>query len=128
MCGCVANWEDGLAYIAALVEDLLFRSRIAETARLTNAVVRIVGTAEALGKEVSREEPSLVIVDLNAGPGALGAIRELRAAHPALRIIGYVSHVQTELAAEGRAAGCDEVMPRSKFTQELASLLLGRTS
>ena len=112
-----------MAYIAVLVEDLLFRSRIAETARLTNASVRMVGTAEALREEISREEPSMMIVDLNAGSATPAVIREIRAAHPALRIMGYVSHVQMALAAEGRAAGCDEVMPRSKFIQELASLL-----
>jgi DNA-binding NarL/FixJ family response regulator len=112
-----------VAYIAALVDDMLFRARIVETARLANAVVRVVGTADALREEISREAPSMVIVDLNAGVTVTSTIREIRAAHPALRVIGYVSHVQTALASEGRAAGCDEVMPRSKFTQELASLL-----
>lgn len=116
-----------MAYIAVLVDDLLFKSRIAETARLTNASVRIVGTAETLQEEISREEPSMVIVDLNAGSATPAAIREIRVAHPALRIIGYVSHVQTALAAEGRAAGCNEVMPRLKFTQDLATLLCGDT-
>jgi hypothetical protein len=34
-----------------------------------------------------------------------------------------LSHVQVDLAAEARAAGCTEVMPRSKFTQHLATIL-----
>jgi hypothetical protein len=31
--------------------------------------------------------------------------------------------VQVDLAARARAAGCAEVMPRSKFTQNLATIL-----
>jgi len=31
--------------------------------------------------------------------------------------------VQTDLAAQARAAGCDDVLPRSSFTQNLASIL-----
>jgi hypothetical protein len=34
-----------------------------------------------------------------------------------------LSHVQTDLAARAREAGCDEVMPRSAFTQNLARIL-----
>jgi len=38
-------------------------------------------------------------------------------------VIGYLSHVQTELAEQAKAAGCREVMPRSKFTMNLAAIL-----
>jgi hypothetical protein len=37
--------------------------------------------------------------------------------------VGFLSHVQTELAELARAAGCQDVMPRSKFTAELAQIL-----
>jgi hypothetical protein len=40
-----------------------------------------------------------------------------------VRVVGFLSHVQTDLAAQARAAGCDEVMPRSAFTQNLAAIL-----
>jgi len=40
-----------------------------------------------------------------------------------VRVVAFLSHVQTELAAQARAAGCNEVMPRSSFTQSLAALL-----
>jgi hypothetical protein len=38
-------------------------------------------------------------------------------------MVGFLSHVQTDLAAQARAAGCSEVMPRSSFTQNLAAIL-----
>jgi hypothetical protein len=41
------------------------------------------------------------------------------------RVIAFLSHVQTDLAERARAAGCQDVMPRSKFTQNLATILRG---
>ena len=38
-------------------------------------------------------------------------------------MLAFLSHVQTDLAAQARAAGCTEVMPRSTFTQNLATIL-----
>ena len=37
--------------------------------------------------------------------------------------MAFGSHVDTEALAAARAAGCDPVMPRSKFTAELAKLI-----
>ena len=72
--------------------------------------------------------PKLVLVDLNARQGALEAVERLAAAGNAQKdgaqhIIAFLSHVQTELAEKARAAGCRQVLPRSKFTAELAEIL-----
>ena len=40
-----------------------------------------------------------------------------------VRVVGFLSHVQVDLAAQAQKAGCNEVMPRSAFTQNLASIL-----
>jgi len=68
-------------------------------------------------------EPRLVIVDLNARNQPIGAIEKLRQARKDVRVVGFLSHVQKELAAQAQAAGCDEVLPRSSFTQNLAAIL-----
>jgi DNA-binding NarL/FixJ family response regulator len=47
----------------------------------------------------------------------------LRAAAPDIRIVAFLSHVQRELAEQAKNAGCDEVMPRSSFTQNLVGIL-----
>jgi CheY-like chemotaxis protein len=65
----------------------------------------------------------LVLVDLNARQGALEAVERLRAAGNAQPIVGFLSHVQPELAEKALAAGCQEVLPRSKFTADLAEIL-----
>ena len=68
-------------------------------------------------------EPKLVIVDLNARNEPIAAIEKLRQARKDIRVVGFLSHVQRGLAAQAQAAGCDEVMPRSSFTQNLAAIL-----
>jgi DNA-binding NarL/FixJ family response regulator len=67
--------------------------------------------------------PKLVIVDLNARSQPLLTIEKLRQVRKDIRVVGFLSHVQTELAAQAKAAGCDEVLPRSSFTQNLAAIL-----
>jgi DNA-binding NtrC family response regulator len=109
--------------VLVLADDIFFVSKIRETAQRTGVPLRIASSAEAFREGAARSTPSLAIVDLNLRAGPLEAIRELRAAHPGMPIIGYLSHVQVELAAEARSAGCSDVMPRSKFTQALATLL-----
>ena len=68
-------------------------------------------------------EPRLVIVDLNARSQPIAAIEKLRQTRKDVRVVDFLSHVQRELAAQAQAAGCDEVLPRSSFTQNLAAIL-----
>jgi DNA-binding NarL/FixJ family response regulator len=64
-----------------------------------------------------------LIVDLNARSQPIAAIQKLRAEKNGVRVVAFLSHVQKDLAAQAQAAGCDEVMPRSIFTQNLALIL-----
>jgi len=88
------------------------------------------GARAALVKELERtpagvrgDLPRLVVVDLNARQGALEAIEQLQRSGNPIPIIGFLSHVQTELAQRARAAGCKQVMPRSSFTMNLSDIL-----
>ena len=58
------------------------------------------------------------MVDLNARQGPLEAIEKLQAGGNPVPVIGFLSHVQTDLAERAQAAGCKQVMPRSSFTAE----------
>ncbi len=111
-----------MARVIALVDDLFFQAKLAETARQVGVELKMVTTGEALAGE-ARNAAGLIVVDLNAKADAIGAIEKLRATGNAAPLIGFLSHVQTELAERARAAGCREVMPRSKFTQNLAAIL-----
>ncbi|HEV3253933.1 MAG TPA: response regulator [Candidatus Acidoferrales bacterium] len=112
-----------VAEVVALVDDLFFQAKMMETAKHVGVELKAFTTGEALVEEVRARPPKLVILDLNARQGALETIERLREAGAAAPVVAFLSHVQVELAEQARAAGCGDVMPRSKFTQNLATIL-----
>lgn len=112
-----------MAQVVALVDDLFFQMKLIETAKQLGVELRTCATADALADEIGARVPKLVVVDLNARSNPLEAIERVRASRPQIPLIGFLSHVQVDLAERARAAGCPEVMPRSKFTQNLATIL-----
>lgn len=108
--------------VVVMVDDVFFLAKIAETARHTGVELEATGSVDAL-LEKALAKPALILLDLNAKAGALEALRRLRDAGNQTPVVAFLSHAQTELAEEARAAGCSEIMPRSKFTQELAAIL-----
>jgi DNA-binding NarL/FixJ family response regulator len=104
------------------MDDLFFQMKLAETAKHLGVEVKVAATPEAL-QPLLEPPPKLLIVDLNSRSQPIAAIQHLRADKNGVRVVAFLSHVQTELAAQARAAGCDEVMPRSVFTQNLAAIL-----
>jgi CheY-like chemotaxis protein len=129
--GCVL-WRIGtlMADAIVLIDDIFFQAKLFETAKQTGTTVETVATGDQLVKAAALSPAALIIVDLNARQGALEAIETLGAngsGNPR-RVIAFLSHVQTDLAERARAAGCNEVMPRSKFTQNLAAILRGAKS
>lgn len=111
------------ADIAALIDDVFFLAKVLETAKQVGVEVHACTTAEGLDAEIAKSAPRLVVVDLNAASNPLQTFERLRTRGAAIPSIGFLSHVQVELAEQARAAGCGEVMPRSKFTQNLATIL-----
>jgi hypothetical protein len=114
--------------IFAFVDDLFFLAKIQETARKLNVKVEFVKTEKDLQEKMGQngdEKPSLIIFDLNnVGAKPLTTIPKLKSKlKKATNIIGFVSHVQGELKMKAQEAGCDMVLPRSAFSQNLAQLL-----
>jgi len=105
-----------------MMDDLFFQMKVAETAKHLGLELKVASNGDAL-LGLLDPVPKLVIVDLNARSQPIAAIERLRAAQKDLRVIGFLSHVQRDLAAQAQAAGCNEVMPRSAFTQNLAAIL-----
>ena len=124
-----------MADAIALIDDLFFLAKVHETAKHTGVTLETAATGEQLLKAAAASPAALILVDLNARQGALDAVEHLCAANGAAdgqakprRVIAFLSHVQTDLAERARAAGCQDVMPRSKFTQNLAEILRGAKS
>ncbi|MGH9403454.1 MAG: response regulator [Terriglobia bacterium] len=111
--------------VLVIVEDLIFLSKIQQTAKLVNAEIEVVLPANLM-QRLTQGPAAVVICDLNYRAGlALEAIRELKHS-PELRlilVIGFLSHVQADLATAAREAGCDTVMARSAFVKQLPQLL-----
>ena len=123
-----ASAEPGPARIFAFVDDLFFLAKIQETARKMNVKVEFVKTDKDVYERIGQngdEKPSLIIFDLNSNSAKpLTTIPKLKSKlKRATNIIGFVSHVQGELKMKAQEAGCDMVLPRSAFSQNLAQLL-----
>ena len=75
---------------------------------------------------IREKQPSLVIFDLNSAKLRPLEVISQMTADPGLRDIrtlGYVSHVQTDVINAARAAGIDEVLARSAFSERLGQIL-----
>lgn len=112
--------------ILAAVDDFLFRSKIRATAKHVNADVRFAQTADEILAQARELKPSLLIIDLNsakADPVATIAALKADPALAGIRAIGFASHVHVDLIDAARAAGADQVLPRSAFAGNLAEIL-----
>jgi len=111
--------------LIACVDDLFFRSKIEATARHLNYPLRFVGARE-LAKACADPDTAAVLMELSANGDPLGAVRELRSGKNASTtpVIGFLSHVDKQLAADAEAAGVTRVMPRSQFSEGLPDLLM----
>jgi CheY-like chemotaxis protein len=119
--------EGNAAVGLLLSDDLMFTSRITATARQLGLDVLSAGAQAGLECLAERQAPRCVILDLaNPGLDVEALLRRLRAACPAPPlVVAYGSHVDTATLRAAREAGCDLVLPRSKFVEELPRALPG---
>ena len=121
--------EDAPTKIFFFIEDLFFIAKIQETARKLGVKVAFVkNDKEAISALTSGEEedrPGLIVFDLNnANAKPLTLIPKLKTKlKRSTSIIGFLSHLQGDLKAKAVEAGCDTVMPRAAFSQNLPNLL-----
>ena len=112
--------------ILAVLDDLMFTSKIKTTAAQLGVTVAFARSADAALAEMRKAPPSLVILDLNnprTNPLAIVAGMKADAALSSVRTVGYASHVQVDVIDAARQAGVDDVLARSAFTQQLPEIL-----
>ncbi len=113
--------------IVAFIDDLFFMAKVQETARKLNVKLKFVKSDKEVLEMVAagEEKPSLIIIDLNHHTvKPLVVIPKLKAKFKKeTNIIGFLSHLQGELKVKAQEAGCDMVLPRSAFSQNLPQLL-----
>jgi CheY-like chemotaxis protein len=114
--------------VVAAVEDLLFRSKISETATQLGVEVLFPRSPKKLVDEARATPPDLLVLDLNSARFAPLTLLEQLKSDEALKgvpVVGFLSHVQKDLALAARESGCDRIMARSAFTKDLPEILSG---
>ena len=114
-----------MPHVIAVVDDLMFLSRIREAARGAGAEVRSArGPTDLVA--AARDGGRLVLVDADSSrlPWA-EAVARCAPTRPlaAVPVVAFLSHVHAERAEAARAAGASRVLARGAFVQELPRLL-----
>ena len=113
--------------VVILVDDMFFTAKINAAAAECGRHIERIKTREQL-EGLAASPPSLAIIDLNSDRLDPLEVIGFFKSTPALAqvpIVGFVSHVQTDLIKRAQAAGCDHVVPRSAFAQMLPDIVSG---
>lgn len=125
----VAIPEDAPTHIYFFIEDLFFTAKIQEAARQQGVKVAFMKPDKDIVAHLAElhdhEHPSLIVFDLNnAAAKPLTLIPKLKnKLKKGTSIVGFLSHLQGDLKAKAVEAGCNSVMPRAAFSQNLPNLL-----
>ena len=107
--------------VLAVVNDLFFSVKNSEAAKRNGLALEFVKeSGEVLEKAKGR--PSLIVFDLNfEAVEPLELITKLKASTEtkSVSLLGYLSHLQSELKVKAQDAGCDMVLARSAFSQNM---------
>jgi CheY-like chemotaxis protein len=121
--------EDAPTRIYCFIEDLFILAKIQEVSKKLGIKVAFLKPEKDIITKLTetREEdrPALILFDLNnANAKPLTLIPKIKTKlKRGTSIIGFLAHIQGELKSKAVEAGCDTVMPRSTFSQNLPSLL-----
>ena len=109
-----------MSKVVAVVDDMFFASKIRAVAEAVGVEISFPRTRESLLEQARNAD--LIIVDLhNQRFDPLSLRSELGA----VRLLGFFSHVETQLQRNAMAAGYDQVVPRSVFARDLPQILTG---
>ena len=110
--------------VLAVIEDLFFTVKINEAAKHAGLAVQFV-KSETDAVESAKSQPSVIVIDLNcASIDPLRLIGELKSMPEVqgINLLGFVSHVQGDLKQKAQEAGCNMVLARSAFSQNMQQI------
>lgn len=113
-------------YIIAAIDDLFFASKIRATAEALGVEIKFVRNTNSATEAAKQRQPDLIIANLQSD-FALDLGREVKNADGlnSIPLLGFYSHVQTELQQQAQEAGYTHVLPRSAFSAKLPEILKG---
>ena len=110
--------------VLAVLSDLFFSVKLTDAAKRSGIALEFVQDPDEVLRR-AQEKPSLIVFDLNFDAGQPLRLIERLKADPGtkgINLIGFVSHVQGELKQQAHDAGCDMVLARSAFSQNLPQI------
>jgi PleD family two-component response regulator len=110
--------------VLAVVNDLFFSVKLTDAAKRAGLALEFVKEPKDV-LEKAQDKPSLIIFDLNfetVEPLKLIAKLKGKPETKGISLIGYLSHIQAELKVQAQDAGCDMVLARSAFSQNLPQI------
>jgi hypothetical protein len=112
--------------ILVLAEDLFWRTKIDHAAKSGQAVAVFISKPSELAHAADPAKVGVVLVDLSLREEPFSAISALKkgAKTKNIPVVGYFEHVRKDLEQKGKEAGCDQVMPRSTFSQKMGDIVL----
>jgi CheY-like chemotaxis protein len=114
--------------VIAVVDDMFFASKIRAVAEAAGIEISFARSPEVFIEMARERQPQLIVVDLHHQKlDAVSLGRDLKSDPElaAIELLGFFSHVETELQRAAQAAGYDRVVPRSAFARDLQVLLAG---
>ena len=112
--------------VISVVDDMFFASKIRAVAEAASVEISFPRSQKAVVSKAHEIKPGLIVVDLhNQRIDPLALARELKSDQELceIRLLGFFSHVQTELQRNALRAGFDRVIPRSVFARDLPQIL-----
>jgi CheY-like chemotaxis protein len=112
--------------ILAAVDDMFFAAKIRATAEALGVNIKFHRRLDSLLTAALEQTPDLILCDLHnekLDPIELARTLKSQEGSKAIRLLGFFSHVQTDLQRAALEAGYDQVIPRSVFSRDLAAIL-----
>lgn len=116
--------------VFGLISNLLFASKIAQSAKHCHLGVHNFDKAEPLLEHAKARLPLLTILDWDGCEAEAFKVLKAFGENPDLKglpTVGYLSHVKADLKEEAERAGCHRVYSKSEFVRILDDLLVRYT-
>lgn len=108
-----------------LCRDLIFTTKVLGTAQSLGYRIEVISDVVRAQAAIETLHPRVVFIDLTAGelssPAAMNGY--LKVAGSDVWFVAFGPHVEEEALAQANAAGCQVVLPRSKFAGNLPKLI-----
>jgi CheY-like chemotaxis protein len=112
--------------VLVLVDDLFWRTKIDHAVKSAQSPIVFISDPSELDRAADPQSVGVLLVDLSLRKDPFAAIAKLKksAKTKSIPVVGYYEHVRKDLLQKGSEAGCDEVLARSRFSEQLGDLVL----